>query len=155
MLRLQKTLLSHWYANQLSKSRSTQILSSTSRVYRLYPPWSRTFCHQCRPPRALTLLALALTNDPVFVVLFLGWTLADQPSSSSFAWLALFRTNVISLCIRVLSSKDGRMLELASCQLAALWKQIGVSGTSSYFKTLILYLFDKSRYKRSLTCVYS
>jgi nucleolar pre-ribosomal-associated protein 1 len=57
--------------------------------------------------------------------------LADQPPSSSFAWLELFRTNVISLFIRVLSSKDSRMRELALCQVAALWKQMEVSGTSS------------------------
>ena len=69
--------------------------------------------------------------DPVFVLLLFGQMLAEQPPSSSFAWLELFRTNVISLFIRVLSSKDGRMRELALCQLAALWKQMEVSRSSS------------------------
>lgn len=69
--------------------------------------------------------------DPVFIMLLFGQMLADQPPSSSFAWLELFRTNVISLFIRVLSSKDGRMRELALCQVTALWKQMEVSGMSS------------------------
>lgn len=66
--------------------------------------------------------------DPVFVMLLFGQMLADQPPSSAFAWLELFRTNVVSLFIRVLSSKDGQMRELALCQVVALWKQIEVSG---------------------------
>ena len=85
--------------------------------------------------------------DPVFVMLLFGQMLADQPPSSSFAWLELFRTNVISLFIRVLSSKDSRMRELALCQIAALWKQMEVSGTcSSSFETLISYLSSKLTY---------
>ena len=94
--------------------------------------------------------------DPVFVMLLFGQMLADQPPSSSFAWLELFRTNVISLFIRVLSSKDGRMRELALCQVVALWKQMEVSGTSSsVFETLISYLSSTLTYKRSLTyCIF-
>ena len=64
--------------------------------------------------------------DPVFVMLLFGQMLADQPPSSAFAWLELFRTNLISLFIRVLSSKDGHMRELALCQVVALWKQMVV-----------------------------
>ncbi|KAF8812641.1 hypothetical protein BYT27DRAFT_7159048 [Phlegmacium glaucopus] len=62
--------------------------------------------------------------DPVFVMLLFGQMLADQPPSSAFAWLELFRSNVVSLFIRVLSSKDGQMRELALCQVVALWKQM-------------------------------
>ncbi|KAF8164735.1 ribosome 60S biogenesis N-terminal-domain-containing protein [Crassisporium funariophilum] len=62
--------------------------------------------------------------DPVFVMLLFSQMLADQPPASAFAWIELFRTNIISLFIRALSSKDGQMRELALCQVVALWKHI-------------------------------
>ena len=79
--------------------------------------------------------------DPVFLMLLFGQMLADQPPSSAFAWLELFRTNVISLFIRALSSKDGRMRELALCQVVALRRQMEVrrETSSSVFGTLISY----------------
>jgi len=44
--------------------------------------------------------------DPVFVTLLLAHVLATRPPSSTAQWVRLFRTNVVSLLIRALSSRN-------------------------------------------------
>ncbi|KAF9558394.1 hypothetical protein CPC08DRAFT_639060 [Agrocybe pediades] len=62
--------------------------------------------------------------DPVFLMLLFSHMLADQPPSSAFGWIELYRTNVVSLFIRALSSRDGLIRDLALCQVVGLWKQM-------------------------------
>ncbi|CAA7269153.1 unnamed protein product [Cyclocybe aegerita] len=62
--------------------------------------------------------------DSIFLMLLFSQMLSEQPPSSAFAWIELFRTNVVSLFIRALSAKDGRVRELALCQIVALWKHL-------------------------------
>ena len=64
--------------------------------------------------------------DPVFVMLLFGHTISHSPPGSALAWVELFRTNVVSLLIRALSSKDKNMRYVALCQIATLWKYLEV-----------------------------
>lgn len=126
------SLLSHWSFISSSSSQSAlEALQSLDPILVLrtclnLPRW------RCVEDQSALFICPqdAHLYDPVFIMLLFGQMLADQPPSSSFAWLELFRTNIISLFIRVLSSKDGQMRELALCQVTALWKHMEVSGTS-------------------------
>ncbi|KAG6905791.1 hypothetical protein DXG01_000716 [Tephrocybe rancida] len=62
--------------------------------------------------------------DPIFLMLLLAQTLAENPPESAFAWVEVFRTNIVSLLIRALSSKNGAMRDIALCQLAGLWQYL-------------------------------
>lgn len=68
--------------------------------------------------------------DPIFLMLMFSQIISDQPPSSAFGWIELFRTNVVSLFIRALSSRDGHIRDLALCQIVALWKHMEVSSSS-------------------------
>ena len=149
------SLLSRWSSTSNSSSQSAlEALQSLDPILVLrtclnLPRW------RCVEDQSALLTSTqdAQLYDPVFVMLLFGQMLADQPPSSSFAWLELFRTNVISLFIRVLSSKDDRMRELALCQVVALWKQMEVSRPPAVvFETLISYLSSTPTYRRSLKC---
>lgn len=65
--------------------------------------------------------------DPVLLILIFARMLSDSPPDSAFAWVQLFRTNIASLLIRSMSSKDNRVRDVAYCQLAGLWKCLEVS----------------------------
>lgn len=89
--------------------------------------------------------------DPVFLILIFTQMLADSPPDSAFAWVEVFRTNIVGLLIRSLSSKDGRIREVAIPQIAALWRYIEVR-FPSLFVSLIL-IFDLGcRYARKAPC---
>ncbi|KAG6849538.1 hypothetical protein H0H93_007626 [Arthromyces matolae] len=62
--------------------------------------------------------------DPVFLMLAFAQMLAENPPQSAFAWVELFRTNIASLIIRALSSKDAAIRDVALCQLAGLWQYL-------------------------------
>lgn len=64
--------------------------------------------------------------DPVFVMLLFGQMISHSPPGSALAWVELFRTNVVSLLIRALSSKDNNMRNVALCQITTLWKCLEV-----------------------------
>lgn len=65
--------------------------------------------------------------DPVFLMLLFSQMLADQSPMSAFGWIELFRTNVVALFIRALSSKEGEIRDLAMCQIVGVWKLMEVS----------------------------
>jgi nucleolar pre-ribosomal-associated protein 1 len=67
-----------------------------------------------------------LIYDPVFVMLLFGHMCSHSPPESALDWVELFRTNVVSLLIRTLSSKDDDIRKIALCQIAALWKCLEV-----------------------------
>ena len=126
------SLLNRWSSTPGSSSQSAlEALQSLDPILVLrtclnLPRWRRIEDQSA----LLTSIQDAHLYDPVFLMLLFSQMLAEQPPSSAFAWLELFRTNIVSLFIRVLSSKDGEMRELALCQVVAVWKQIEVSGTS-------------------------
>lgn len=64
--------------------------------------------------------------DPIFMILLFVQMLADSPPTSAFAWIELFRTNIVGVLIRALSAKDDHVRELALCAIAGLWTSMEV-----------------------------
>jgi nucleolar pre-ribosomal-associated protein 1 len=64
--------------------------------------------------------------DPIFIILLFACMLSEGPPTSAFGWVELFRTNIISLLIRSMSSKDGAIRDMALIQLSGLWKCLKV-----------------------------
>jgi nucleolar pre-ribosomal-associated protein 1 len=64
--------------------------------------------------------------EPMFLVLLFACMLSDCPPDSAFAWVELFRTNIVSLLIRALSAKDDTIRELALCQIVGMWQCLEV-----------------------------
>ncbi|KAF9445509.1 hypothetical protein P691DRAFT_805556 [Macrolepiota fuliginosa MF-IS2] len=62
--------------------------------------------------------------DPVFLMLLVHLTLSDNRPATGFGWIELFRTNVVGVCIRALSSKDLAVRNLGISQLASMLKCI-------------------------------
>jgi nucleolar pre-ribosomal-associated protein 1 len=58
--------------------------------------------------------------DPVFVALLFAQMLTEAPPNTALSWVELFRTNVVSLLIRCLSSRDHALRDCALDQLAHL-----------------------------------
>lgn len=64
--------------------------------------------------------------DPVFLLLLFAQTLMDDVLKSAMSWVELFRTNIVSLIIRMLSSRDGQLRQLALIQITSLWTLVKV-----------------------------
>jgi nucleolar pre-ribosomal-associated protein 1 len=62
----------------------------------------------------------AQVYDPAFLILLFACMLSRSPPASAMAWVELFRTNIVCLLIRCMSSKDDHMRDLALCQIVAL-----------------------------------
>ncbi|KAH8086640.1 ribosome 60S biogenesis N-terminal-domain-containing protein, partial [Cristinia sonorae] len=62
--------------------------------------------------------------DPVYVLLIFAQFLADGATSAALVWVQVFRTNVVSLILRALSSPDGAIRSLALAQIAGLYKSL-------------------------------
>lgn len=58
--------------------------------------------------------------DPAFIVLLVAHVLATRRPSSATQWVQLFRTNVVSLLIRSLSSRDGLLRNTCVAQISAI-----------------------------------
>jgi nucleolar pre-ribosomal-associated protein 1 len=123
------SLLTHWSSldNQASATTLDAIQSlDPSIVLRTclyFPKWRRL-------EEPLTRMALrhdAQLYDPVFLILLFAQTLAECPPSSAFGWVELFRTNIVSLVIKGMSSKCKGIREVALCQLAAVRQHLEVS----------------------------
>lgn len=64
--------------------------------------------------------------DPLFLNLIFARVVTGNPPSSALAWVQLFRTNIVCVIIRTISSKDDAFRELALCNLSGLWKLLEV-----------------------------
>ena len=58
--------------------------------------------------------------DPAFVVLLVAHALATRRPSSTTQWVRFFRTNVVSLLIRSLSSRNGLLRDTCVAQISAI-----------------------------------
>lgn len=65
--------------------------------------------------------------DPIFVLLLFAQALSEGPPRSALAWVQLYRTNVVSLLIRCMSSAAQDIRHLAVLQLSSLWSLMQVS----------------------------
>jgi len=64
--------------------------------------------------------------DPLFLNLLFARVVSGNPPSSALSWVQFFRTNIVCVVIRSLSSKDDAFRELALCNLSGLWKLLEV-----------------------------
>jgi len=60
--------------------------------------------------------------DPLFLNLLFARVVSGNSPSSALSWVQFFRTNIVCVVIRSLSSKDDAFRELAICNLSGLWK---------------------------------
>jgi len=65
--------------------------------------------------------------DPLMVIVLSAQMLVECPPTTPLGWVKVFRSNVVSLLIRCLSSKDPNIRETALCQVASLWESVQVS----------------------------
>jgi nucleolar pre-ribosomal-associated protein 1 len=66
------------------------------------------------------------TGDPVFITLLMAHVLATRPPSSTAQWVQLFRTNVVSLLIRSLSSRNDLLRDTCVTQISAIMDALQV-----------------------------
>ena len=91
-----------------------------------FPRWRRLeFDSQPLPSR--TSGEEGLLYDPVFLILLFGHMLAESPPTSAISWIEMFRTNIVSLVLRALASKDAGMREVALLQIVALYKHMATA----------------------------
>ena len=64
--------------------------------------------------------------DPVFVILLIAHVLATRRPSSTSHWVQLFRTNVVSLLIRSLSSRNHLLRDTCLTQISAIMDALQV-----------------------------
>ena len=64
--------------------------------------------------------------DPLFLNLIFARVVSGNSQSSALSWVQFFRTNIICVVIRSLSSKDDAFRQLALCNLSGLWKLLEV-----------------------------
>lgn len=76
--------------------------------------------------------------DPVFLILLFGHMLAESPPTSVISWIEMFRTNIVSLVLRTLASKDAGMREVALLQIVALYKHMAMADLQE--KPHVLYI---------------
>ncbi len=67
--------------------------------------------------------------DPVFFLLLFHFhlVLSHSRPSTPPKWIVLFRTNIVGLCIRVISSREAVLRELGLSQIALLYQYLMVS----------------------------
>lgn len=68
-----------------------------------------------------------LLYDPVFLLLLFSSTLAEFPPRNALTWISLYRTNLVSLVIRCLSSMDETTRRVSVLQLGTLHELMKVS----------------------------
>ncbi|KAI6044064.1 ribosome 60S biogenesis N-terminal-domain-containing protein [Pisolithus marmoratus] len=78
--------------------------------------------------------------DPLLVIAISAQMLAESPPTTALAWVKFFRTDVVSLLIRCLSSKDVNIREAASCQLAMIFD--GIQTSNMQEKSQALYVLQ-------------
>ncbi|KAK7440039.1 hypothetical protein VKT23_017290 [Stygiomarasmius scandens] len=118
------SLLSQWSATPgTASSGAMEAFQSVDSIVVLrtclhFPQW-RTYEDDCS-----TQAQEENIYDPVFLILLFAHVLVEDPPTTAFAWVELFRTNIVGLLIRGLSAKDEQIRELAASQIAVLWKSL-------------------------------
>lgn len=80
--------------------------------------------------------------DPLFLNLIFSRIVSGNSPSSVLSWVQFFRTNIVCVVIRSLSSKDDAFRELALCNLSGLWKLLEVRKThAATLRTPVDYSF--------------
>lgn len=144
-------LLSSWFATPNSASATAlealQALDPTIvfLTCKNFPQWRRTEDPTVEESNTMD----SRLYDPVFLLFLFNQMMLEQPPSSTIAWLELLRTNVVSLFIRSLSARDGRIRELALGQIVSLWKCLEVCRHAASWFQYTSYLSRAPTFKRS------
>ncbi|KAF9233345.1 ribosome 60S biogenesis N-terminal-domain-containing protein [Melanogaster broomeanus] len=67
--------------------------------------------------------------------------LVECPPTTALGWVKVFRTNVVSLLIRCLSSKDPNIREAALCQIAKIWESVQKSDMQEKLQVIYVLRF--------------
>ncbi|KAL5508633.1 hypothetical protein ACEPAH_6252 [Sanghuangporus vaninii] len=81
--------------------------------------------------------------DPIFILLLFSSMLTECPPRFALSWVSLFRTNVVSLVIRCLSSIDDNVRKVALLQLGTLYKLMKAADMQE--KAHVVHLLDLVR----------
>lgn len=148
------SVLCRWSSSGLSISENSlgalQSLES-NQVFRTCLQFPRWISLQDQVTSDSSNLADLQLYDPVFITLLFSHMLNENPPTSALAWVEVFRTNVVCVIIRALSSKDVQVRELALSQVATLWKQLEVSLNSLSTKWCTQ-VIPVCRHARKTTC---
>lgn len=71
--------------------------------------------------------------DPIFLLLLFNSVLSENRPSTPFRWIELFRTNIVGICIRTMSSEEATLRELGLSQIALLYQNLEVSSSIFIF----------------------
>jgi nucleolar pre-ribosomal-associated protein 1 len=120
------SLLSRWSSSEVASTNPVEAIQSMDpaemlRTCLVFPP-----CRQSLDQASPSRIAQDMQYDPVFVMLLFASMLSEGPPSSAVVWVEVFRTNIVSLLIRYLSSKDDSIRDMALCQIVGLWKNLQV-----------------------------
>ena len=98
--------------------------TSVLRACLLFPSWRKLddLGHHLSTTHPLD----AQICDPVFVLLLIAHVLATRRPSSTTQWVQLFRTNVVSLLIRSLSSQNCLLRDTCVAQIVAIMDALQV-----------------------------
>ncbi|KAF8128177.1 ribosome 60S biogenesis N-terminal-domain-containing protein [Boletus edulis] len=77
--------------------------------------------------------------DPLMAIVLSAQMLVECPPTTPLGWVKVFRSNVVSLLIRCLSSKDPNIRETALCQIASLGESVQKS--DMHETPQVLYVF--------------
>ena len=75
--------------------------------------------------------------DPLVVIVLSAQMLVERPPITPLGWVKVFRSNVVSLLIRCLSSKDPNIRETALCQIASFWESVQVSFSKGWLGSMV------------------
>ncbi|KAL5512235.1 hypothetical protein ACEPAG_3520 [Sanghuangporus baumii] len=78
--------------------------------------------------------------DPIFILLLFSSMLAECPPRFALSWVSLYRTSVVSLIIRCLSSIDNNVRKVALLQLGTLYRLMKTADMQE--KEHVVYLLD-------------
>jgi nucleolar pre-ribosomal-associated protein 1 len=156
------SLFNRWsFSSEIACSSALESLQSldSAMVFRTtlyYPKWRKLHAEPLVRPGNNHNSQL---YDPIFLLLLSHLVLSQHPPSTPFGWVNLFRTNVVGLCVRLLSSKDPALRNLGLSHLTAIYRSINVrlflSLKNLFLLTLCRISFSKRRHTSSISSIFS
>jgi nucleolar pre-ribosomal-associated protein 1 len=145
-------LINRWSASGISESSTPldgMLSLDPALVFRTclhYPSWRKVESFSTPGTSHETSL-----YDPVFLISLVMQALEEDPPMSALRWVEFFRTNITSLLIRSLSSREAVIRESSLNALATLWNLLEVGSIHLSEVLLLLTLFPSQQtFTRSL-----
>jgi nucleolar pre-ribosomal-associated protein 1 len=83
--------------------------------------------------------------DPLFLNLIFARVISGNHPTSALSWVQFFRTNMVCVVIRSLSSKDDAFRELALYNLSGVWKLLEVRPVSPLLRYMLTTFISSQR----------